>query len=249
MTEWRAVVMPDESGTEAAKDRSTVPTRPHRQPARGRRGFLLRLRLRAEVDECVGHSRVRRERCGRARSMFVATSQQSQTPLAADRWLSLIRVGGGARVGPMGSPDVRHRWSLAQPAPCDADGQTAWAPATIRCEIFPADLDATADFYVNELGFRVVRRRGAGPVRAARARRAVPRPQRSRAARTRVGARRAHRARGAEPAGVTPTSSGVSHGIHGPSDMTAVLEPRLTSSDSRANASGESADRTTAPSV
>lgn len=30
-------------------------------------------------------------------------------------------------------------------------------PATVRCEIFPADLDVTADFYVNVLGFRVVR--------------------------------------------------------------------------------------------
>jgi lactoylglutathione lyase len=27
--------------------------------------------------------------------------------------------------------------------------------ATVRCEIFPADLDVTADFYVNVLGFRV----------------------------------------------------------------------------------------------
>jgi uncharacterized glyoxalase superfamily protein PhnB len=28
-------------------------------------------------------------------------------------------------------------------------------PATVRCEIFPADLDVTAEFYVNVLGFRV----------------------------------------------------------------------------------------------
>ncbi|MGL5851248.1 MAG: VOC family protein [Phycicoccus sp.] len=29
--------------------------------------------------------------------------------------------------------------------------------ATFRCEIFPSDLDATADFYVRVLGFEVVR--------------------------------------------------------------------------------------------
>ncbi len=29
--------------------------------------------------------------------------------------------------------------------------------ATLRCEIFPADLDATVDFYVRVLAFRVVR--------------------------------------------------------------------------------------------
>ncbi len=29
--------------------------------------------------------------------------------------------------------------------------------ATLRCEIFPADLDATADFYTRVLGFRVAR--------------------------------------------------------------------------------------------
>ena len=30
-------------------------------------------------------------------------------------------------------------------------------PATLRCEIFPSDLDATVDFYVQVLAFRVVR--------------------------------------------------------------------------------------------
>jgi catechol 2,3-dioxygenase-like lactoylglutathione lyase family enzyme len=30
-------------------------------------------------------------------------------------------------------------------------------PATLRCEIFPADLDATAAFYVDVLGFEIVR--------------------------------------------------------------------------------------------
>ena len=30
-------------------------------------------------------------------------------------------------------------------------------PATLRCEIFPADLDATAAFYVDVLAFEVVR--------------------------------------------------------------------------------------------
>jgi lactoylglutathione lyase len=35
--------------------------------------------------------------------------------------------------------------------------QTAMMPTTVRCEIFPADLDATADFYVDVLGFRLAR--------------------------------------------------------------------------------------------
>ena len=30
-------------------------------------------------------------------------------------------------------------------------------PATLRCEIFPVDLDVTADFYTEVLGFRIVR--------------------------------------------------------------------------------------------
>jgi len=30
-------------------------------------------------------------------------------------------------------------------------------PATVRCEIFPADLDATAAFYVDVLAFEIVR--------------------------------------------------------------------------------------------
>ncbi len=30
-------------------------------------------------------------------------------------------------------------------------------PASLRCEIFPSDLDATVDFYTNVLAFRVVR--------------------------------------------------------------------------------------------
>jgi lactoylglutathione lyase len=29
-------------------------------------------------------------------------------------------------------------------------------PTTLRCEIFPADLDVTADFYTKVLGFRIV---------------------------------------------------------------------------------------------
>jgi len=35
--------------------------------------------------------------------------------------------------------------------------QTGGVSATLRCEIFPADLDATVDFYVRVLAFRVIR--------------------------------------------------------------------------------------------
>ena len=35
--------------------------------------------------------------------------------------------------------------------------------ATLRCEIFPADLDATVDFYVSVLGFELVRDERAEP--------------------------------------------------------------------------------------
>jgi lactoylglutathione lyase len=35
-------------------------------------------------------------------------------------------------------------------------GNLMCVPATLRCEIFPGDLDVTADFYTNVLGFRIV---------------------------------------------------------------------------------------------
>ena len=35
--------------------------------------------------------------------------------------------------------------------------QSAVMAATLRCEIFPADLDATVSFYVSVLGFELVR--------------------------------------------------------------------------------------------
>jgi len=40
---------------------------------------------------------------------------------------------------------------------CQQVPESAVMAATLRCEIFPADLDATVGFYVSVLGFELVR--------------------------------------------------------------------------------------------